>query len=202
MRRYDLLFGGRPVGGVTQHLAREGTEWVATSIVTPGGAAPPQITTLRFDAVDLTPRRLELATGAGGLGGSGRLEVEGGRIVGRLDLPPALGGARSVAVERGDLLLPGMEEYALALAPLETETRIRYALYDLVTGRATPYEARVGEIRRVDTPAGAFDAFRLEVSGGEGTTVLYLRATPPHILLRQEYPDQPLVLVLAGVSPL
>lgn len=202
VRRYDLLFEGRPVGSVTHHLVREGAEWVATMVVAPGGAAPPQVTTLRFDVSDLTPHSYELATGAGGVGGSGRLAVEEGRIVGRVDLPPALGGSRQVSRERGDLLFPGMEEYALALAPLEPETRIRYALYDLVTGQPAPYEARVGKPGPVETPAGRFEAFPLEVTGEDGTILLHLRAAPPHILLRQEYPDQPMVLVLAGVSPL
>jgi hypothetical protein len=202
VRRYDLLLDGTPVGTASYRLERRGPDWVATASVSQIGGPGRQVTTLRFDATDFTPRSLRQAQGDGPLRIGVALEVRDGRILGQIDRPPRFGGPEEVDLPREDLLFPGMDEYALAMAPLEEGIRIRFALLDVLRGTPVRMEARVRGLEVVDTPAGRFDVWRVEMGDPDDPSVLFLRAEAPHLLVRQEYPGQPLVLELTGVSPL
>jgi hypothetical protein len=59
---------------------------------------------------------------------------------------------------------------------------------------------RVEERTEVSVPAGTFDAFRVEMTGVEEQT-FWVRAAPPHVVLRIEARGQPVVLELAGGGP-
>jgi predicted Zn-dependent peptidase len=200
IRRYELLVEGNPLGTAEHRLERDGEDWVATSSLT-SALAGNQSTTLRFSASDLTPKSLVQSQSAGGMQISADLTVVDGRIVGEVSLPAAMGGDRSLDLERGDLLLPGMDEFAMAASSLSEGVRLRIPYLDGTRGTPIQLEARVMGREEVEVPAGTFDCWRVEVSGAQ-PLVLYLRAEGPHILVKQEFAGQPVSLVLSGISPL
>jgi zinc protease len=196
IRRYDVYIQGNPMGSAEYRLEREGDEWLSTSVVTAMGA---QETRLRFSAQGLEPRSSEMDLGQLSMS----LRVEDGRLVGSLNLPPQLGGDREVdeAMEPG-LLLPGMEEFALAVSDLSEGARIGIPILNLIEDRRVTLEARVTGMEEISVPAGEFQVWRVELTGGEAPMILYLRAEAPHILIRQEYQGQPIRLDLTAVGPL
>lgn len=196
VRRYDVYIQGNPMGAAEYRLEREGDEWVSTAVVTAMGA---QETRLRFSVDGLRPRSSEMDLGQLSMS----LQVEDGRLVGSLNLPPQLGGDREVdeAMEPG-LLLPGMEEFALAVADLSEGARIGIPILNLMEDRRMTLDARVTGLEEISVPAGEFQVWRVELTGGEQPMILYLRAEAPHILVRQEYQSQPIRLDLTGVAPL
>jgi len=201
VRRYELLVQGTPAGSASYRLEREDDAWVSTATMTqPGGGA--QETVLRFGATDFAPRSLRQSQSGGGLRIEVEVDVVDGRMTGSASLPPQLGGDREIDLPADGLLLPGMDELAMAAATLEDGSRLRLRYLDVLQGEATVVEARVVGREQIEVAAGTFDCWRVEVTGEQDTLTLFLRAEGPHILVKQEFPGQPLTLELSGVSPL
>lgn len=196
IRRYDVYIQGNPMGSAEYRLERDGDAWISTSVVTAMGA---QETRLRFSVDRLEPRSSEMELGQLSMS----LQVEDGRLVGSLQLPPQMGGDREVdeAMEPG-LLLPGMEEFALAVADLSDGARIGIPILNLLEDRRVTLDARVTGLEEISVPAGEFQVWRVELAGGDQPMILYLRAEAPHVLVRQEYQGQPVRLDLTGIGPL
>ncbi len=200
VRRYEVFVQDQPMGTAEYRLEREGNVWRSTqTVVSPAGA---QETVLYFSATDFAPLGIEQEAPAGpGQNIQVQLAVEDGQLRGTVALPAALGGSREVdeALEAG-VLLPGMDEYALQVADLSEGARLRIPYMDLVQGTTTHLEARVTGREEVRVAAGTFDAWRVELTGGQVPMVLHLRADSPHILVRQEYQGQPVRFELTSHS--
>ncbi len=201
VRRYELFVQGNPLGAVEYRLERQGEEWVATTTIT--ALAGQQQTVLRFGAGDLSPRGLRQDRGSGPLAISVDLAVEGDRIRGVVEVPPGMGESRrwDEPLPPG-VLLPGMEEYALAVAPLGEGSRLSVPYLDVTDGSVVTLEARVEGEEVIQVSGGEFRTWRVRVSGGEAPLTLFLRTEPPHILVRQEFWGQPMRLDLSGMAPL
>lgn len=202
VRSYNLMFQGNPLGTATYRLEREGDVWVSTQTLV-SAMAGNQETELRFGATDFAPVSLRQSQSAAGMDISVSIDVVDGRFVGTANLPAAMGGTREVDAPMGQMLLPGMDEYAMATADLEEGTRLGIPYLDLTTGEPVLIEARVTGKETIEVPAGTFDTWRVEVTSPQGMLTLFLRADAPHILVRQEFPPgQPISLELTDVSPL
>lgn len=189
-RLYEAYLGTTPMGTAEYLLERDGTDWISTITVTALGTA--QETRLRFSAADLAPLALFQEASQGPLRTRADLEVVDGRLTGDVELPLELGGSRAwdQPLEPGTLFA-GMDEYALAVAPLESGAQFALPYLDLVGGEVVRLEVRVTGESEIVVPAGRFVAWRVEVTGGELPMTLFLRQESPHILIRQEYAGQP-----------
>lgn len=200
-RRYDIYIQGTAQGSAEYRLERDGGDWVSTASQT--SAMGSQETRLRFSTDDLSPRGIEIRGEPGPAGMAVELSVDSGRIRGTLELPPQMGGNRDMDQELGEgVLLPGMEEYALAVAELSEGARISIPYLNLLADEQGVLEARVRGQEEVSVPAGTFQVWRVELTGGQVPMVLYLRADAPHMLIRQEYQGQPIRLDLTSIGPL
>jgi len=189
-RLYEAYLGTTEMGTAEYLLERDGPDWISTITVTALGSA--QETRLRFAAADLAPRALLQEAGRGPLRTRANLEVVNGRLTGDVELPLELGGSRGwdQPLEPGTLFA-GMDEYALAVAPLATGAQFTLPYLDLVGGKVVRLDVRVTGESEVVVPAGRFATWRVEVTGGELPMTLFLRRESPHILIRQEYAGQP-----------
>jgi zinc protease len=201
LRRYEFYVQGNPMGVADYRLERDGDDWVSTQTMSAMGSS--QETRLRFSAADLSPRSLDQELAQGPMNVQANLEVADGMLRGNVNLPPQMGGAREVQEAFPDgTFLPGMEEFALAVADLDEGVRLSIAYYDVMQGNRVTLEARVRGREEVTVSAGAFDAWRVELSGGQMPMILYLRVESPHILIRQDFGGQPIRLDLSARSPL
>jgi zinc protease len=201
VRRYEIFFQDAPVGSAEYRLERDGEVWISTAeIRSPAGL---QELTLRFGVQDLAPIALRQRQGQGPMAMSVELDVVEGRLVGRADLPAPLGGPRDYDEPLGEgTLLPGMDDFALASAPLAPGARLSLSTLDLIQGGRHLLDARVTGEEEVTVAGGTFDTWRVEVSGGEVAMTLFLRKGAPHIVVRQEYAGQPLRVDLSGEADL
>jgi len=199
MRRYDLYLQDNPMGAAEYTLTREGDEWVSTAVIqSPAGN---QETELRFSAVDFAPISLSQEMGQGPASVQAHLTVEDGRVVGEVQLPVQMGGDRELDEPLGPgVLLPGMEELALAVADLEEGASFTLRYLDVIQGNQRTLEARVTGREEIQVPAGTFDTWRVELSGGDVPMVLYLQVESPHLLIRQEFVGQPIRLDLTAMD--
>ena len=184
-RSYAVLVEGTALGTAEYRLERDGADWVSIATISAPGTT--QRTRLRFGARGLAPLELVQEISQGAVRIAADLRVTDGRLVGAVELPATLGGPRRYDQElTPGTLLAGLDEYALAVAPLEEGARFPLPYLDLTRGEVTVLDARVTGVETLTVPAGTFATWRVEVAGGGAPAVLFLRLESPHILVRQE----------------
>lgn len=195
---YAFTVQGSPFGTLRQTLAREGDAWVARSTLE--SALLEQESEARFGARDFAARAASQRVRQGPVTIVADLRVEEGRLVGRLEAPPQVGGARDVDAPLPEgALLPGMDAYVLAAADLAVGRTIALPVFDATSGALTTVTYRVEAEEEVTVPAGTFRAFRVSVEGAQPMT-LHLRREAPHVLLRQTFAGQPVTIELQAME--
>jgi zinc protease len=199
IRTYRFLMQGNPLGTVTTTLARDGDAWVATSVME---GAISQRSEVRFTVAGMEPisSSMEMQQPGATLGYD--LRYEDGRVRGRLDFPAQMGGARDVDVEvPAGTLLPGMDEHVVAAAELGEGRSITLPMFDGMSGSVTTLTLRVAGEESVTVPAGTFQAYRVELLGGQQPLALLVRRDAPHIMVRQEFAGAPVSIELVSLEP-
>lgn len=188
-RVYAVSVQGNPFGEATVTVERaelEGRDAFRSQTV-----LGPVTQTTTFDAVTFEP------IGYSAVGPAAtELSFADGRITGSASQPGGAAGEVDIEVRPGTLL-PGMEAYALALSDLSAG-ELRLAVVDAGQGGVTPITFTVAGEETLAVPAGEMEVYRVTMTGGPGGT-LYLRKQFPHVLVRQEFAGQPIVLDLKEI---
>lgn len=137
-----------------------------------------------------------------------RLRYEAGRVTGEATLPgdrPEEGGpprmeeiAIDTAVAEGTIDA-SMGLSAVLASPLSAGFDLRLPLYDPRQG-IVALVARVTGEETVEVPAGRFDAYRIEMSAGRSSLVLFVTREAPRVMVRQEFAGQPVVFLLEDID--
>ena len=194
---YTFESQGNPVGQSTSTLSRDGAGWKSELALEFGPVQ--QTITARWGAgwepVDYAE------TYAGAFEGRAQVRVENGRITGSATMPAQAGGNKTFDAAT----VPGaawsmMDEVMLSTADLAEGKTIVIPVFNTSTGAVSPVTFKVGAAESVTVPAGTFQAFRVESTGGSSPLTLWLRADAPHVLVRQELVGQPLVSELTSIQ--
>ncbi len=198
-RTYQFVVQGNPMGTYTSTLAREGEAWVATTRME--SAMMNQEGEVRFRTADLSPIASRQTTVQGPMRVEMDLRHADGRVTGRAQLPPQMGGEREIDTEVvAGTLLPGMDEFVLAAADLREGRSITLPLYNVMGGNVVNVTYRVTGAEEVTVPAGSFPAYRVEVTGGPQPMTVWVRREAPHIMLRQEMAGVPVSIELESMQ--
>jgi zinc protease len=193
---YHVRIGGTLTGSAVRTLTRPRPGVLRYASRVQAGAQAVSQEVVATDALELVSSRNEISLADG----SAVLEArrDGARITGSLDVA-GLRRELDVPVPEG-VMVSDMVELALWLADLAPGKEIRLPLAVLQAETVAEVLLRVEERTEVSVPAGTFDAFRVEMTGVEEQT-FWVRAAPPHVVLRIEARGQPVVLELAGGGP-
>lgn len=195
---YQLLMAGSPVGTATSTLTQEGDVWISATAL---DGPMTQRGELRFRN-DFTPisARHELSQGPVS-GIRTELLYADGRVTGSATLPPAMGGVRPIdsPAEPGTLL-PEMDTWYLAAAGLAPGSSFELPIFNVMTGGVVRVTYRVAAAESVTVPAGTFETYRVEVSGGPQPIHVWVARDAPHLAVKQEYPGQPVTVVLQAMK--
>jgi zinc protease len=191
VRRYEYYLEDQVMGSAEYRLERDGDEWVATTSVEAQGSL--QETELRFGVVDFSPRSLRQTQSQGPIEIAVDLTVSDGRLTGSIDLPPQLGGGQEFdQTLSSGVLLPGMDEYLLALSDLHEGASVTITTFDPTSGEPTRIEATVTRSETLVIGERSHEVWRVEVTGGQVPMVHYVSLDAPHLPIRQEFPGQPI----------
>lgn len=195
---YTVSFQGNPVGTATTTLTRDGSNWLSTQAVQAGPTS--QQAEVRFTS-DLTPVSLKQTMSMGANKLETELRYENGRIRGTAQLPPQMGGNRTIdtAVVAGTRF-SGMDPWMLAVSDLDVGKTMSVPVFETRSGGVVPGSFKVTGVEKVTVPAGTFDAYRIETQVGEQSAVVFVRKDAPHIVLRQQPGAQPIVIELQSVK--
>jgi hypothetical protein len=195
-REYRVVAQGNPVGQSATTLSREGDGWKAEMALQFGPVR--QTITARWGAAWAPLDYRE--TYAGAFEGSSEVRLADGRFTGSATMPQQAGGNKTFDAAA----VPGaawslMDEAMLSTADLAEGKTIVIPFFNTSTGAVAPVTYMVGTVESVTVPAGTFQAYRVESTGGSSPLVLWMRAEGPHVVVRQEVVGQPFVIELTAI---
>jgi predicted Zn-dependent peptidase len=190
---YRVMAGGNPVATQTTVLAREGAGWTRTATVKAGPMT--QTLTTRWGA-DFAPVSYSEKV-EGPVSGEASAQLTAGRIKGQSKLPPQMGGEKTFDAEAvAGSVFDGTDEAILMVADLAPGKTITLPVFTTSSGAVGNHSYKVVAAEQVTTPAGAFPAFKLEVTGKQQPMTVWVRQEAPHIPLRYEVTGAPVVVEL------
>ncbi|MGH7567583.1 MAG: M16 family metallopeptidase [Gemmatimonadales bacterium] len=163
------------------------------------GAFVQQQSTAVLDPADLSMRAMDQTGSAQGQKIEAHLIYGGGRVKGAVTQPQAGGTARSFTVDT--TVAPGTyDDNALALVlaalPLEPGKTINLNVFASGEGVSRIFTVKVGGPESVTVPAGTFQAYRLDIAGGQAPLVIHVTTETPRRIVRFEPVGTPIVLEL------
>ena len=162
---------------ISTDVKEEADGWVVTETAkAPAGDAVDRTTlekgtlALRQRTVTQGPMSIEMA-------------VRDGKVMGQVKMS---GQSRPFSVDLGgDLFADGGGAYHVAAAlPLADGYQVAYRNFDLRTQKVKVVQLQVVGSERVTVPAGAFDAFKAEITGDDGAKTTIWVAKDTHTLLK------------------
>jgi hypothetical protein len=195
--KYDVVYQGRSVGTLARTLEAGPTP----GIMFYRGTADLGIQTVTQSVAFSVPGFESLGAvsriEAEGQITSAEIEVENGRITGRIVTPE---GSQDVDEPLpSGAVLGDMIELVLWLADLEEGMDFTVPLVRVETGAVYNVPYRVVDLEDVEVPAGTFEAFRVEMGGPQPQT-LWVRREAPHVLLRSDPTGDPVTFELTTLD--
>jgi len=198
---YTLTAQGNPIAEMSRTVTREtanGKDIVKATTTTTGmmtGNA-----SLTFEAKTFTPIATSITQQGGGREFNSILTVSNGKVSGMVPTPPN-GDPQPVdaALPEG-AILPGMDEYAIWLTDFATNKELAINVFNGASGTVVPVTMKVTGESKQKVAAGEFDVYELEMKGPQGGMKIYARKAAPHIVVKQEFMAQPVVVELKSVK--
>lgn len=197
---YSTTFQGTKVSELQRTIAREsagGKDVVKATSTSTGmisGAAE-----LMFDARTFTPLSSSVSQQAAGQEMKWLLSVADGKVSGTLTMPGAEARTIAAAFTEGTLL-PGMDEFALWVSDLAAQKQLTFNSFDPMSGAVVPISLKVTGESRQKVVAGEFDVYDVEMQTAQGAMKVHVRKTAPHIMIKQEFVAQPVVVELTSLK--
>lgn len=189
-RTYAVMVQGNRFGEADMTLARSGDRFTSTMAM---AAGPMRVEQVAVFTTDLTPVSATMEA----QGQTIEMEYGDGRVTGTIPTPD---GEREIDLEVPEgTLLPGMDEYAIAVTDLDANPQFTLPVVGQ-EGTVTQNRIRVVGEETIEVPAGEFETYRLEVTTAQGTANLWVRKAAPHWPIQQEVPGAPVMIQLAEMD--
>lgn len=159
-----------------------------------------QETTVRLDPKDFTVTRVDQTGTAGGQQGEIHLTYAGGRVKGTSVTPQASGTPRSLAVDT--TIAPGTwddnaVQMILPALPLEPGKTIMLGIFSSGDATSKVLTIKVGTPEQVTVAAGTFEAFPIDIAGGQAPLVMHVTTAKPRRIVKIQIPGAPFSFELA-----
>ncbi|MBI4545415.1 MAG: insulinase family protein [Gemmatimonadetes bacterium] len=198
---YTFLLQGNPMGDFTRVVTREtlnGRDAIraATNMSTPMMSMGMEVA---VSARDLTPLYSRSQQQAGPMRMKTDLRYQGGKIVGTVTTPQGEEKQVNADVVAGTLL-PGVDDFVIAVADFEKNKELKLPAFSSQSASSYTLGVKVAGEKKIKTAAGEFDTYELELTGAEGRMRVFVTKELPHVLVRQEFWDQPVAIELKEIK--
>lgn len=191
---YRVMVQGNPAGTASYTLAREGAGWKRSAVI---GFGPLRQTIDATFGAAFEPMTYA-ETYSGPVEGKVDARVANGRITGTGVLPAQMGGNKTYDASAAGAVFGGMDELMLSTADLSAGKTIVIPVFNSSSGTVAPVTYKIGAAESVTVPAGTFQAYRVDVTGGSAPMTVWLKVDAPHVLVKQEIVGQPVVVELTA----
>ncbi|HEX6559816.1 MAG TPA: insulinase family protein, partial [Longimicrobiales bacterium] len=194
---YGVTAQGMEVAEVVRTITREtvnGKNVVKSSASTTGMMTGKQ--DLTFEAKTFAPVSSSMSQQAGGREFSAILNVTNGKVSGMASMPPNGDPAPIDAALPEGAILPGMDEFVIWLTDFSVSKELKLNVFSPQSGSVIPVTLKVTGESKQKVAAGEFDVYDLEMQTSQGSMKAYVRKAAPHIVVKQEFVAQPVVIEL------
>jgi len=200
---FQVVVQGNPLGFMTSSIRSSADSLIFTETTNIAGGAVQQQTTVVINPADLSMSRIDQTgsaqTPTGQQPSDIHLSYAGGRVTGKSTTPQQSGTPQTLAIDT--TVAPGTyDDNALTLIipalPLAVGETFNLNVFESGKGQAKVIQVKVSEGGAVTVPAGTFQTFRLDVSGGQLPTVFFVAKDTPRRIVKIELIGAPLVFEL------
>jgi predicted Zn-dependent peptidase len=200
---FQVVVQGNPLGFMATSIRSSADSVVYSETTNIAGGAVQQQTTVVLNPADLSMARIDQTgsaqTPAGQQPNDIHLSYAGGRVTGKSTTPQQSGTPQTLAIDT--TVVPGTyDDNALTLIipalPLAVGETFNLNVFESGKGQAKVIQVKVSEGGGVTVPAGTFQTFRLDVSGGQLPTVFFVAKDTPRRIVKIELIGAPLVFEL------
>jgi predicted Zn-dependent peptidase len=196
---FEVLVQGNAMGGMTGSTTATADSVTYTERTSIAGGALQQSTTVRFNPKDLTVSQVDQTGSTQGQGTDIHLTYGGGRVKGKATTPQQNGPPQTIQIDTAiaagtyDDNAVAVVFPALALAAGRT---FNLNVFESGKGQVKVIQVKVSDGGTVIVPAGSFDSFKLDVTGGQVPTTFYVSKATPRRIVKIEFVGAPFIFQL------
>ena len=196
---FEVLVQGNAMGGMTGSTSAGADSLTYTERTSVAGGALQQNTTVHFNPADLSVTQVDQTGSTQGQPTDIHLTYSGGRVKGKATTPQQNGPPQTIQIDT--TIAPGTyDDNALAVVfpalPLAAGQTFNLNVFESGKGSAKVIQVKVSDGGTVIVPAGSFDSFKLDVTGGQVPTTFYVSKATPRRIVKIELIGAPFVFQL------
>jgi hypothetical protein len=196
---FEVLIQGNAMGGMTGSTIATADSVTYTERTSIAGGALQQNTTVRFNAADLTVSQVDQTGSTQGQGTDIHLSYGGGRVKGKATTPQQNGPPQTIQIDTA-IAAGTYDDNALAVIfpalPLAAGQTFNLPVFESGKGQVKVIQVKVSDGGTVIVPAGSFDSFKLDVTGGQVPTTFYVSRATPRRIVKIEFVGAPFIFQL------
>jgi hypothetical protein len=187
------------MGGMTGSTTATADSLTYTERTSIAGGALQQNTTVRFNPADLMVSQVDQTGSTQGQGTDIHLTYGGGRVKGKATTPQQNGPPQTIQIDT-TIAAGTYDDNALAVVfpalPLATGQTFNLNVFESGKGQVKVIQVKVSDGGTVIVPAGSFDSFKLDVTGGQVPTTFYVSKATPRRIVKIELIGAPFIFQL------
>jgi hypothetical protein len=181
-------------------LERTPDSLVFTETLTVEPEAATRITVV-LDPSDFTMRYMDQTGNAGAQRSEVHLHFVAGRVTGRATVPQPNGSPQEITIDTAPASGPYYTEFAgnviVRALRLRPSAAFTFPVFAVADRSVKMLKVQVAGVDSLSVPAGAFRAFKVDVSGGAVPFVFYVSESVPRRVLKVEIVGTPVTFELA-----
>ncbi len=196
---FAILANGNAVGSLVTTVDRGADSILYTERTSIAMAGVEQSATVTLDPATLDVRRVDQVGSMMGMKPETHLTYSAGRVKGHATSPQPDRTLKPLDIDT--TVAPGtIDDNAvnaiLPALPLEPGKTLSLNVFTSRDGEQKVLTIKVGQPEAVTVPAGSFQAYRLDVTGGEAPLAIYVSTVAPRRMVKTEVVGTPLQFVL------
>jgi predicted Zn-dependent peptidase len=196
---FEVLIQGNAMGGMTGSTTATADSVTYTERTNIAGGALQQNTTVRFNPADLTVSQVDQTGSTQGQATDIHLSYGGGRVKGKATTPQQNGPPQTIQIDTA-IAAGTYDDNALAVVfpalPLAAGQTLNLSVFESGKGQVKVIQVKVSDGGTVIVPAGSFDSFKLDVTGGQVPTTFYVSKATPRRIVKIEFVGAPFIFQL------
>jgi zinc protease len=196
---FEVLVQGNAMGGMTGSTTATADSVTYSERTSIAGGALQQNTMVRFNPADLTVSQVDQTGSTQGQPTDIHITYGGGRVKGKATTPQQNGPPQTIQIDTA-IAAGTYDDNALAVVfpalPLAAGRTFNLSVFESGKGQVKLVQVKVSDGGSVIVPAGSFDSFKLDVTGGQVPTTFYVSKATPRRIVKIEFVGAPFIFQL------
>ena len=200
---FEVLVQGNAMGGMTGSTTATADSVTYSERTSIAGEAFRQTTTVRFNPADLSVTQVDQTGSTQGPAGPQPTDIHvtygGGRVKGKATTPQPNGPSQTIQIDT-TIAAGTYDDNAVAVIfpalPLAAGRTFNLNVFESGKGQVKVIQVKVSDGGTVIVPAGSFDSFKLDVTGGQLPTTFYVSRATPRRIVKIEFVGAPFIFQL------